>query len=274
MKKRKQELNILKKAEIKSLWFWILSMCIAAGCLLLLAYVGIILKNNYANTPSLERINDVVLTTFIGIVIGLGLVIFSFIFLNVFKKLHIKDFFEYYCYLNSLKNKSKLILIKDKRIIEFYSVKKQYLTRTQFIDVLAEIFNYSKTSLEYKNLINEVVEDFAKHMFLDPNFKMQKRSGLIKAVVFEFVIPLLVNIIIIVFLIVYNWKLQQGSLKALSRFLIICINIIFTLSISLFVYELYLIKHVKNVKSFNDYYFLSFNNYSFKYLNSSWVQSY
>ncbi|AWX42655.1 Uncharacterised protein [Metamycoplasma cloacale] len=271
MKRRKLELSILKKPEIKSLWFWIFVMIIILLGFILLAYMGIVLKNNYENASALEKINDTLITSLIGIVIGLGLVIFTFICLNVTKKLSIKDFFDYYCYLHSLRNQSKLILMKDKRIVDFYTTKNN-LTRTEFIDVLANIFGYQKSSLEYKNLVNEVVADFAKHLHSEVKIEALKKQAIHRAIWLQLVIPFSVNIILIILITIYN--LDRDSLKALSRFLIILINMIFVISTSLFVYEIVMAKKIKDIKSYNDHHFLSFNNYKFKNLNSNWVIAY
>lgn len=215
--------------------------------------------------------NEIIINSLIGILSGLILIVISFILLNVFKKSSINDFFVYYCYLKSLNNKSKLVIVKDSRIVEFYNSDKA-LTKIEFINLLASIFNYTPNSLEFKNLINEVNADFAKHSFIDVDIEKIKKIATNRAISFDLVIPFMVNIILIIFVSIYNYD-QQGTLRALARLFTNFISIIFTISISMFTYEMLMIKKIKNHNSFNDFFFLSFNNYQFKLLNSSLVKS-
>ena len=101
---KKKELQILKKSQTQSLWFWVLVLCISVVTLLFFAYLGAIFKNQYVDKYLFG--NDLILAILIGIIIGLFLLLFAFIFLNIFKRLHIRDYFQYYAYVNSLRNNS------------------------------------------------------------------------------------------------------------------------------------------------------------------------
>ena len=145
---KKKELQILKKSQTQSLWFWVLVLCISVVTLLFFAYLGAIFKNQYVDKYLFG--NDLILAILIGIIIGLFLLLFAFIFLNIFKRLHIRDYFQYYAYVNSLRNNSSLMLIKDKRMESIYSMKSM-MSRNQFIDFVANILEYLPQSIEYKN---------------------------------------------------------------------------------------------------------------------------
>ncbi|WP_412031535.1 hypothetical protein [Metamycoplasma buccale] len=267
MNRRKRELAILKKPAIRSLWFWILLLCVISAFMFALVYIATVFQNKYEDI--LQAFNDIVFASIVGIPIGLVLLIFAFVFLTAFKRISIKDFFAFYSYLNSLRNPSKLILPKDKRFEDLYSAKKP-LTKEEYISFVATLLEYMPNSIDYKNLVNEIDADFAKHGFLNPNFGMQKKKAIIKAIVFNLIIPFIIVGALIGVLILYNF--DHYELRAFTRINVVLINIILTLNISIFIYEMYIIRKVRNYESFNDFYFLSFNNYEFKYLNSSLIK--
>ncbi|TPR54653.1 hypothetical protein [Metamycoplasma neophronis] len=267
MDNRKNELKKLKNYEIHSIWYWILILLVIFAAWSLIIYISVVFKNRYEDT--LQVSNDIIVSIIVGLISGLLLVLASFIFLDLFKRYTIKDFFEYYAYLNSLHDKSKFSFFKDPRVIEFYSIKKP-ITKSKFIDVIAGILNYSKMSIEYGNLINEVNSDFAKHGFLDPNYKKQKQVGITRTIVLNLVIPIIIIAILVAFAIKY-FDLNE-SLREITRLLIILAATIFSLSISIFIYEIHILSKVKNIETFNNFNLLSFNIYAFRYLNSSSVK--
>lgn len=270
--KKKRELRILKKPQIQSLWFWILVLCISFSVLIFLAYIGSIFKNQYVDKYLVG--NDLIVAILTGIIIGLVLLLFAFIFLNVFKRANIKDYFQYYAYINSLRNNSALMLIKDKRLEPIYSLKKP-LTRLGFIEFIASLLEYSKDSIDYKELANEIEKDFALHTYQDVNYKKFKNECINKTILFNLLIPLFIFtmlILIVVFLPLNSVDDNAYTISAISRILLIISTIILVVNLSIFSYELVTLKRIKNIESFNNHFFFSFNMYNFKLLSSSSVK--
>ncbi|MBD3898627.1 hypothetical protein IEN87_00070 [Mycoplasma hominis] len=270
MDNRKQELKQLKKIPLQENWPRILILLISAIGLLVLIYITLVFKNKYEESLELEIFNDIFVSCLVGIFSGALLVLASFILLDVFKKNKIKNFFEYYCYLSSLKSKNKFLFFKNYDLREIINNKNQ-LTKQEFICFVAEKLNYTMPSIEYKNLVNEINSDFAKHSFLDPNFKKQKKATLTRLIIFEIVIPLFISIALIV-LIACLFNNDDQPIRAIYRLIIILVSAIIVLSLSILIYELFILSKVKNYQNFNNLYLLSFNNYSYKYLNSSLVR--
>lgn len=268
---KKKELQILKKSQTQSLWFWVLVLCISIVTLLFFAYLGAIFKNQYVDKYLFG--NDLILAILIGIIIGLFLLLFAFIFLNIFKRLHIRDYFQYYAYVNSLRNNSSLMLIKDKRMESIYSMKSM-MSRNQFIDFVANILEYLPQSIEYKNLANEIEKDFALHGFQEVNYKSLKSNCINRALLFNFLIPvsIVTFLIVIMVFLPLNETEDAYTISAISRVLLIISSIIIVVNFSIFVYEIVMLKRIKNIESFNNHFFFSFNMYRFKLLSSASVK--
>ena len=268
---KKKELQILKKSQTQSLWFWVLVLCISVVTLLFFAYLGAIFKNQYVDKYLFG--NDLILAILIGIIIGLFLLLFAFIFLNIFKRLHIRDYFQYYAYVNSLRNNSSLMLIKDKRMESIYSMKSM-MSRNQFIDFVANILEYLPQSIEYKNLANEIEKDFALHGFQEVNYKSLKSNCIHRALIFNFLIPvsIVTFLIVIMVFLPLNETEDAYTISAISRILLIISSIIIVVNFSIFVYEIVMLKRIKNIESFNNHFFFSFNMYRFKLLSSASVK--
>ena len=62
------------------------------------------------------------------------------------------------------------------------------------------------------------------------------------------------------------------TISAISRVLLIISSIIIVVNFSIFVYELVMLKRIKNIESFNNHFFFSFNMYRFKFLSSASVK--
>ncbi|BDX52516.1 hypothetical protein [Metamycoplasma equirhinis] len=267
MNNRKLELKKLKTLEVHSIWYWALITTIIALAWLLTVYISVVFQNKYETR--LQTANDVVISCFVGLLSAAILILASFIFLDLFKRSRIHDYFEYYAYLNSLRTQQKHFIFKEKRIAKIFDLK-EAMTKTQFIAFVAKLLNYSTSSIEYGNLVNEINTDFAKHSFLEPNYRRQKRKAIFRSIFFNILLPLAINAIII-FAIV-QFLNQDEQLSAIIRFLIIIMVASTGVGFSIFIYEIYILSSVKNYESFNNFYLLSFNNYDYKYLNSSLIK--
>jgi hypothetical protein len=186
------------------------------------------------------------------------------------KKALIKNFFEFYCYLNSLHSKHNLTLIKDTRFLPLYTSNKMQ-TREEYINFIASILKYEPTSIDYKNLKYEIEEDFAKHAFKDPDFLKLRSDTFSKVIFLDLIAPALVATMLIVLSILYPSK-NDEPLRAIPRFAIVLASIILTLAISISTYELVMCAKIKNIETFNNFFMFSFNSYKFKLLNSSIVK--
>lgn len=242
--------------------------CLIATSLLI--YFAVISKNIFA-TKVLSIVNDIIIAVVVGVLTGIVITVFSFIFLNIIKKAWIRDFYSFYAYIHSLKHRSKLITVKDRRFLDRYYDKVKSWTKEEYIQKLAEIFKYTENSIEYKNLINEVNEDFAKHGYLDPNIEKTKKDAYVKAFIFDLISPLLVVSALIVCAVLYNDG-NPDSLYALTRLLAVAIVAIITVNVAIFTYEIVQIKKVHNIKTYNDFVMLSFNNYAYGTLSSMIVK--
>ncbi|AXE60555.1 hypothetical protein DA803_00370 [[Mycoplasma] phocae] len=268
MNNRKNELKKLKTIEIHSIWYralWIAAITIA---LVFLIYISAVFQNKYENV--LRIVNDVIVSCLVGLLSAILLILAAFIFLDLYKRRKIKDFFEYYAYLNSLRSQQKQFILKEKRIKEVFDLKSA-MTKTQFIAFVASLLEYSEASIDYANLINEINADFAKHSFLDPDFNIQRKNALIRTTLFNIVIPTVINAFIILAILIFSNDPTE-DLRAVVRLFIVLMVTIYGVNISVFVYELYILNRVKNYESFNNFYMLSFNNYNYKFLNSALVK--
>lgn len=272
MNTKNRELKILKKTNAQSVWFWTLVLCMAIVVDAFFAYFGIVFKTKFDGYKVLG--NDIALSIVCGFMVGLITLILAFVFLQIFKKAVIKDFFSYYCYINSLRNAHALLLIKDQRLLDIYK-KKEAMTKKEYMELLAKMLNYSTSSIEYKNLVKNVDDDFRKHSYNEIEPKNIIRLGFLKTFVFNFLIPLIIILALIPFPILYQKDIvtKSSELPALSRLIIIVIMTIFVLNVSIFAYEIDATKKIWNNESFNNYFFFSFNTFSYKYLNSSFIRS-
>ncbi|AZZ65795.1 hypothetical protein DMC14_001330 [Metamycoplasma phocicerebrale] len=274
MDNRKAELKKIKKHEIHSNWYLILALCAISAAWVLIIYLVAIFQNIYSSDSIFKITNDLVVSIISGLISGIIVILLAFIFLDLIKRSYIKDYFTYYCYLNSLKNKSKYTFFKDSKIpMEFYKKDATKLTKSAFISLVAKILDYSLSSPQYKNLVNEIDTDFAIHSFLEPNYENQRKHAIIRIVILDILIPLVIDLILIGIAIGISFsKSDKDTLSAIIRIIIVFISTIFSLGLSITIYEFYILNSVKNYSSFNDFYLLSFNNFEFKYLNSSLVK--
>ncbi|TPI02327.1 hypothetical protein [Mycoplasma struthionis] len=264
MNNRKKELRKITTLEIHSVWFLFLVFMALAILWLVLVYIVITLNNRYHEL--LKIANDFVISILMGIGTGLIWVLFGFLFIDLFKRNSITDYFQLYSFLTSLKNKSKCNVLKDARLAEFYTAKKR-MSKEKFIEAMAKILEYSASSLEYENLVNEINADFAKYSFIENNIEEEKKSAIIRTVFYNILIPFAFFAIILwlVILLINN----EESLRTVSRLLLIIATSVLVISISIFTYQMYIIKKTKNHESYNDFLMLSFNNYGFKKLSSA-----
>ncbi|WP_427902819.1 hypothetical protein [Metamycoplasma alkalescens] len=276
MNNRKNELKKLKKYELHSSWYLILLLTAIFATWLLVIYIVAIFQNKYAHNDSFRLINDIVVSVVTGLISGMLTILFAFIFLDLIKRSYIKDYFSYYSYLNSLRNKTKYTFLKDSKIPqELYKKTATQMTKTEFIFIVAKILDYSMMSPHYRNLVNEINTDFALHSFLTPNFNKQKSVAITKIIILDLLIPLAIESILLLLIIFVHQKQILDdviSVSAITRILIILLTTIFSLMVSITIYEFYLLKGIRNYNSFNDFYFLSFNNFEFKHLNSSLIK--
>ncbi|MBN0970648.1 hypothetical protein [Mycoplasma phocoeninasale] len=268
MNNRKNELKKLKTIEIHSIWYRALWIATITITWILLIYISAVFQNKYEST--LRIVNDVIVSCLVGFLSAILLILASFIFLDIYKRLKISDFFEYYAYLNSLRSHQKQFILKERRIKEVFDLKSA-MTKSQFTALVASLLEYSEASIDYANLVNEINADFAKHSYLDPDFSSQRKTAIIRTTIFNIVIPTLINSLIIFAILIFSSE-ETEDLRAVVRLFIVLMVTIYGVNISVFVYELYILKHVKNYESFNNFYMLSFNNYKFKFLNSSLVK--
>lgn len=276
MNNKKQELKKIKKHELHSSWFLILLLSAIIMVWILITYIVAIFENKYSQDDDFKVVNDVLVSVFAGLISGMLTILLAFTFLDLIKRLFIRDYFAYYSYLNSLKNKSKFVFFKDFKIpLEIYKGKNstKQLTKTAFISVVANILNYTITSPQYKNLINEIEKDFALHSFITPNFNKQRKIAITRIIFLDILAPIVFkSILITVIGILYKKGNEDQPLSAIIRILIILVANTFSLSISISIYEFYILNKVKNYDSFNDFYLLSFNNFEYKYLSSALIK--
>ena len=269
MNARTKELRELKKPSIQALWFWILLSIIFLCAITFWIYIVSVFQYRY-NIDAKWYLNDIIILITSGILIGLLLLMLSFTVLKMLKKALIKNFFEFYCYLNSLHSKHNLTLIKDTRFLPLYTSNKMQ-TCEEYINFIASILKYEPTSIDYKNLKYEIEEDFAKHAFKDPDFLKLRSDTFSKVIFLDLIAPALVATMLIVLSILYPSK-NDEPLRAIPRFAIVLASIILTLAISISTYELVMCAKIKNIETFNNFFMFSFNSYKFKLLNSSIVK--
>lgn len=279
------ELKKLKKHELYANWYPILILTAIFATWLLIIYMVAIFKNKYFENGILGLTNDIIASVITGLISGILTILFAFIFLDLVKRSFIKDYFSYYCYLNSLRNKTKYTFFKDSKIPkDLYLKNAEQMTKSTFVSIVASILNYSIMSPHYKNLINEIDSDFALHAFLTPNFNKQRKVAISKIVIFDLVIPFLIMSFLLAVIIWINkepirenlgssLEMEEDiSISAVTRILIILLTTVFSLMLSISIYEFYILNKIKNYNSYNDFYFLSFNNYDYKKLNSSLIK--
>ncbi|MGX9339413.1 MULTISPECIES: hypothetical protein [unclassified Mycoplasma] len=278
MNNRKQELRKLKRLDLHSSWYSILTIAVIIIVWALIIYMVTIFENKYSSDSTFKIFNDITVSIIAGLISGILSILLAFIFLDLIKRAKIKDYYSYYCYLKSMANKSKFVFLKDPRIpFALYSKKEQELTKNDIILITAEILGYSHESPHFKNLEKEIETDFAMHSFMTPDFIKQKKIAILRILMFDILIPLaIMSILIASVIIFYNRHHEEKNipLSAISRMLIIIISNVFSLAISTTIYEFYILKQVKNYQTFNDFYLLSFNNFGYKFLNSSIVRNY
>ncbi|PZV99893.1 hypothetical protein [Metamycoplasma auris] len=284
MNNRKMELKKLKKYELHSSWYLILILTAIFATWLLVIYIVSIFQNKYLENDDLGLTNDIVVSIITGLISGILMILFAFIFLDLVKRSFIKDYFSYYSYLNALRNKTKYTFFKDSKIPkDLYAKNAKQMTKMEFISIVAGILNYSIMSPHYKNLVNEIDSDFALHSFLTPNFNKLRKIAISKIIIFDLLIPISIQSLLLSIIILINNRSimltssishnsEDISISAITRILIILLTTIFSLMISISIYEFYILNKIKNYNSFNDFYFLSFNNYDFKKLNSSLIK--
>ncbi|WP_045433940.1 hypothetical protein [Metamycoplasma canadense] len=275
MNNRKNEFKKIKKHELYSNWFLILLISIIFVIWFLIIYMVSIFESQYSKDSTFKIVNDIIVSIFTGLISGILSIILAFIFLDLSKRANIKDYFSYYSYLNSLRNKSKFAFFKDSKIPQnLYNKNSNQLTKTEFITLVANILNYTIASPQYKNLLNEIESDFAIHAFLRPNFAKQRKIAIIRIISIDILIPIFIMSILIfsIWFLYYKKNEKTYPISALVRILIIFTANIFSLSVSISIYEFYILNSVKNYNTFNDFYFLSFNNFQFKFLNSSLIR--
>ena len=114
------------------------------------------------------------------------------------------------------------------------------MTKKEYMELLAKMLNYSTSSIEYKNLVKNVDDDFRKHSYNEIEPKNIIRLGFLKTFVFNFLIPLIIILALIPFPILYQKDIvtKSSELPALSRLIIIVIMTIFVLNVSIFAYEI------------------------------------
>lgn len=276
MNNKKQELKKIKKHELHSSWHLILLLSVITMVWFLITYMVAIFENKYSSDSGFKLFNDITISILAGLISGILTILLAFVFLDLLKRFYIKDYFHYYSYINSLRNKSKFVFFKDSKIPnERYNKTKEtkQMTKSTFINLVADILGYTLVSPQYKNLINEIDSDFAMHSFITPNFNSQRKFAITRIVFLDILFPLIVSsIIIAVIVILYKKQDENVPISAITRILIILLANIFSLSFSITIYEFYILNKVKDYNSFNDFYLLSFNNFEFKYLNSSLIK--
>ncbi|MCV3753467.1 hypothetical protein OF364_01385 [Mycoplasma enhydrae] len=272
MNNRKNELKKIKRHDLHSNWYLILSLCAITVSWFFIIYVSAIFNNIYSANSLFRKTNDFIVSFIAGLISGILAILLAFIFLDLIKVSRIKDYFAYYCYLNSLKNKSKYTFFKNSKIpSELYKRNQKAMTKSYFVSLVASILEYTETSPQYKNLVNEIDSDFAIHSFLEPNFEKQKKHAITRIVILDILIPFIIDTILILLAIAVTIK-KGTKPSAILRVIIVFISTIFSLCLSITIYEFYILNSVKNYSTFNDFYLLSFNNFEYKYLNSSLVK--